>query len=225
MEKILGESSDLKNYILRKGVSESVPARSLRLLTQEHELSRMLSSAEQVQLLCLLLKLTQAKKVAEVGVFTGYSTLRMAEALSESGHIFACDISDQWMQTGVPFWEEAGVDHKITPVIAPAEDTLSEFLDQGQADTFDLIYIDADKVNYLTYYQLAKQLVRPGGLVVVDNTLWGGQVVDSEDDTDDTVAIRKLNTFISKDVDVERVLLPVGDGLTIAMRPVLLAER
>ena len=218
MEKILGESQDLQNYIMCKGISESSNAKALRLATQKQEFACMMSSCEQVQLLCLLLNLIQAERVIEVGVFTGYSTLRMAEVLPESGQIYACDISEERMQIGEQFWKKAGVDHKITPVIAPAMETLGGMLDQGMSGKFDLVYIDADKINQLKYYKLAHQLVRPGGLVLIDNTLWSGQVIDLDDDSSDTEAIRELNTFVSNDASVEHVLLPIGDGVTITMR-------
>lgn len=218
MEKILGTNPGLSEYILQHGVTESGYAKELREQTKMQESGRMISSAEQVQLVTLLAKLIGAKRVAEVGVFTGYSTLRMAEALADDAQIYACDITDEWMKVGQPFWQAAGVENKIIPKIAPAAETLESFILEGKSNTFDLIYIDADKVNNLTYYKQAYQLVRSGGLIIVDNVLWSGQVTDPEDDTEDTVAIREANEFIHQDERVEKVLLPVGDGVTIALK-------
>ena len=211
-------SDSLREYIIQHGVSESASAESLRLLTGTHERGGMASSAEQVQLICLLIRLTKAKRLIEVGVYTGYSTLRMAEILPDDGMILACDVTDEWLKLGQPYWQEAGVTQKIKPIIAPAAESMQGLLSDGKGAAFDLIYIDADKENYPVYYELAYQLVRPGGLIIIDNTLWGGKVLDAADDSVDTQAICSLNKKVNKDARVERAMLPIGDGVTVIMK-------
>jgi len=214
----MDKSSKLQQYAVCHGLNESSIAKSLREMTDEQDCAISMSSPEQVQLMTLLVKLINAKKIIEIGVLTGYTTLRLAEALPESGEILACDITDKWMKVGEAYWKDAEVDHKIKPMIAPATKTLQTLIDEGRKEEFDLVYIDADKTNYGTYYALAKQLVRVGGLIIVDNTLWDGQVLDPDDDTEDTVAIRALNNRIHKDKSVDQVLLPIGDGVTIVLK-------
>ena len=211
-------SASLHQYILERGTSESSHAQKLRHATEQHEMMRMMSSPEQTQLLVLLLQLIAAKRVIEIGVYSGYSTLRMAEALPDIGEIFACDISEEWMQIGKPFWQEAQVNHKIIPVIAPALDTLQRFIDEGQAGLFDLIYIDADKSNNIAYYHLALQLIRSKGLIVIDNMFLGQRVLNLHDDSTETTAVRELAALIHADRSVTSVLLPVGDGISVMMK-------
>lgn len=218
MGKTASISYELHNYILTNGISESTSAKKLRHATKQHEMMRMMSSPEQVQLLVLLLQLISAERVIEIGVYSGYSTLRMAETLPDTGRVFACDISEQWMQIGKPFWQEAGADHKIVPMIAPALETLQRFIDENQAGLFDLIYIDADKNNNINYYQMAKQLVRKNGLIVIDNMFLGEAVLDPKDTSADTVAMKKLAEIIHQDDTVTSVLLPVGDGISVIMK-------
>lgn len=164
-----------------------------------------------------LIRLMSAKKTIEIGTFTGYSTLAVALALPEEGEIIACDISEEWTALGKKKWEQAGVAHKINLRLAPAVDTLDALLADGQESSFDFAFIDADKANYLAYYEKCLQLVRKGGVIAIDNVLWGGSVINSERNDEDTKAIRKLNEFIAKDNRVSVSMVPIGDGLTLAV--------
>ena len=151
-------------------------------------------------------------------MFTGYSSLATALALPPDGRIVACDVSEEWTAIARRYWEQGGVAHKIDLHIAPATSTLDALLGQGQAGTFDLAFIDADKTNYQAYYERALQLLRPGGLVLIDNTLWSGRVADPAATDPDTVALRELNATLLRDERVDLSLLPVGDGLTLALK-------
>jgi predicted O-methyltransferase YrrM len=172
---------------------------------------------DQGQFMALLAKAIRAERTIEVGVFTGYSSLAVALALPLHGRIVACDISDEWTSIARRYWEEAGVLNKVALRLAPAAQTLKGLLDSGQTG-FDMAFIDADKPSYDTYYELCLQLLRPGGLILIDNTLWSGKVADDSANDEDTNAIRAINQKIGKDERVEQVLLTVGDGLTIAMK-------
>lgn len=163
----------------------------------------------------LLVRLIGAKRTLEVGVFTGYSSLAVAMALPEDGQIIACDVSEEWASIGRRYWQKAGVGHKIALNLGPATDTLQKLLDQGGADQFDFAFIDADKENYDTYYERCLQLVRVGGLIGIDNVLWGGSVIDDERQDADTKAIRALNKKLHGDERVDISLVPIGDGLTL----------
>ena len=164
-----------------------------------------------------LIRLMSAKKTIEIGTFTGYSTLAVALALPEEGEIIACDISEEWTALGKKKWEQAGVAHKINRRLAPAVDTLDALLADGQESSFDFAFIDADKGNYPAYYEKCLKLVRKGGVIAIDNVLWGGSVIDSERNDEDTKAIRKLNEFIANDKRVSLSMVPIGDGLTLAV--------
>jgi caffeoyl-CoA O-methyltransferase len=181
-------------------------------------MARMQVSPEQGQFMALLVELIGARTALEVGVFTGYSSLRVALALPDDGAIVACDVSERWTDIGRRYWKEAGVEHKIDLRIAPAVETLDALLDEGRSSSFDFAFIDADKENYAEYYERCLTLVRPRGLVAIDNTLWSGAVADVSDEGDDTIAIRALNEHIYADDRVTMSLLPVGDGLTLAVR-------
>ncbi|MEM8861350.1 MAG: class I SAM-dependent methyltransferase [Chloroflexota bacterium] len=173
---------------------------------------------DQGQFLSLILQLMGAKRTIEVGVFTGYSTLWTALALPEDGYILACDVSEKSASVGRPYWEEAMVTGKIDLVLRPADHTLQEIIDDGQSGTFDFAFIDADKSGYATYYELCLQLLRPGGLIAVDNVLWGGAVANPSRRDADTETIRALNTKIFNDDRVSISLVPVGDGLFLAKK-------
>lgn len=175
-------------------------------------------SAEQGHFMALLTRLLNARKVLEVGVFTGYSALTVATALPEDGKLIACDVSHEWTSIGQRYWQEAGVAHKIDLRIAPALETLDSLIADGHASSFDFAFIDADKPNYDGYYERMLQLLRPGGLIAIDNTLWSGMVADPEKNDESTVALRALNAKIRDDHRVHLSLLPVGDGLTLAMK-------
>jgi predicted O-methyltransferase YrrM len=179
-------------------------------------------SPEQGQLMQLLVRLMGARRTLEVGVFTGYSSLAVALALPEDGRILACDLSEEYTAIARRHWQAAGVAHKIELVIGPALATLDARLARGEAGRYDFAFIDADKGNYTGYYERALELVRPGGLIAVDNTLWGGAVADETDHSDDTVALRRFNQQLLGDGRVDLSLVPIGDGLTLARRRVQL---
>ena len=178
----------------------------------------MQTSPEQGQFMYLLTKLIAAKNIIEVGVFTGYSTLYLALAVPDDGKIIACDVNEEWTSLGRRYWEKAGVDHKIELILAPAGNTLQGLLDAGKSNSFDMAFIDADKVNYDIYYELCLQLIRPGGLILVDNTMWEGKVIDPAITDPDTQAIRDLNSKLLHDERVDLSMLPIGDGLTLARK-------
>jgi predicted O-methyltransferase YrrM len=190
----------------------------LRAETLQLPMAGMQISVEQGRFMELVMQLIQAKKVLEVGVFTGYSALVVAQALPEEGRLIACDVSEEWTAIGRRYWQEAGVAHKIDLRIAPALRTLDDLLADGHAGTFDFAFIDADKSNYDTYYERILQLLRPCGLIAIDNTLWGGRVADEAVQDEDTVALRTLNAKLRDDPRVTVSVLPVGDGLTLALK-------
>jgi len=175
-------------------------------------------SPEQGQFMRLLIELMGASRAIEVGTFTGYSALQVALALPEDGHLIACDVSEEWTNIGRPFWAADGVDHKIDLRLGPAADTLKSLIAEGKAGTYDFAFIDADKVNYPTYYELCLTLLRPGGLLAIDNVIWGGSVADPNDTDPDTEAIRAVNRRAHGDERITLSMLPIGDGLTLARK-------
>lgn len=177
---------------------------------------KMVSSPEQVQFITLLIKLMGAKRVLELGTFTGYTTLAIAKALPESGRIITCDIQAKFTSIGQRYWEEAGVRDKITAVMMPALSYLDERLLQGECERFDFAYVDADKKNYHAYFEKLLMLVRPGGLIVIDNVLWAGEVINQDNHDANTQAIRHFNDLLKHDERVELSIIPLGDGLTLA---------
>jgi len=181
-------------------------------------MAQMQIGPEQGQFMALLVELMGARNALEIGTFTGYSALAVALALPEGGRLVACDISEEWTAVGRRYWEEAGVAHKIDLRLAPALETLDALLTEGRAGAFDFAFIDADKEGYDAYYERSLELVRTGGLIAFDNTLWGGKVVDPTATDVDTEAIRAINTKLAGDERVTLSLLPVGDGLTLARK-------
>jgi predicted O-methyltransferase YrrM len=175
-------------------------------------------SPDQGQFMALLVQLMGARHTLEVGVFTGYSSLAVALALPADGSIVACDVSEEFTSVARRYWKEAGVDHMIDLRLRPAIETLSEMLAQGQHGRFDFVFIDADKSNYEGYYECALELVRPGGLIAVDNVLWSGRVADPNENDADTVALRAFNHRLHGDARVALCMLPVADGLTLALK-------
>jgi caffeoyl-CoA O-methyltransferase len=171
-------------------------------------------SPEQGQFMALLVKLMVARKILEIGTFTGYSSTAMALALPDDGLIVCCDLSWSWTAKAREYWQEAGVDNKIDLRLAPALSTVNLLIEEGW-DDFDIVFIDADKENYLNYYEAALKLLRPGGLIMVDNVLWGGDVVNEANHEPSTEAIRAFNRFVRQDDRVEISLIPVGDGLSL----------
>ncbi len=212
--KSLGLSPSLYGYLLENGVRETPLLAELR-----HETSRLAESVmqiapEQGQFMALLVELLGCQSILEVGTFTGYSTLAMAQALPETGRVVACDLNEQWTGIAKRYWQRAGLSERIELRLGPARETLVELLTQGRS--FDLMFIDADKANYRHYYELGLKLVVPGGLILIDNVLWSGRVVDAQVNDPDTVEIRRLNQFLAQDSRVSLSTLPVADGLTLA---------
>ena len=205
-------------YLLRFSLRETEVMRRLREHTATLRYSNMQIAPEQGQFMALLARLMGARKAIEVGTFTGYSALAVASALPEDGRLIACDVSEEWTGIARRYWAEAGIENKIELRLAPALQTLDELLAEGQAGGFDFAFIDADKGNYINYYERLLQLIRPGGLITVDNVLWAGQVADPAEDGDDTVAIRAFNQHLSEDERVWLSLVPIGDGLTLALK-------
>lgn len=206
------------DYILQHSLREPPLLARLREETAALPMFRMQTPPEHGQLLRLIVKMTGARRTLEVGVFTGYSSLSVAAALPDDGKIVACDVSEEYTQVARRYWAEAGVESKIDLVIAPASETLTALLAQGGAGTFDFAFIDADKSGYRNYYDLCLALLRRGGVVAIDNTLWNGKVWDAEKNDADTVAIRQLNDFIHSDERVDQLLVPIADGLTLAVK-------
>lgn len=192
-----------------------------RLRTETLELgpiSEMQISWVQGRFMQLLVRLIGAMKYLEVGVFTGYSTLAVAEAMAGGGKITALDISQDWTGMAQRYWKEAGVDNKINLKLGDAGEAMQALLDAGKGETYDLAFIDADKPNIPNYFDYCLKLVRPGGLIIVDNVLWSGAVIDADDQSDDTVAIRAFNDAVMGDDRVFYSMLPVGDGLVLAQK-------
>jgi len=207
----------LYDYVLAHSLREHPEQTALREATASHPHGMMQIAAEQGQFMALLVKLIAARRAIEIGVFTGYSALSVALALPDDGRLVACDISDENVKLGVPHWQRAGVADKIDLRIAPAADTLRSLLANGEAGRFDFVFIDADKTGYDTYYEHALALLRSGGLVVVDNTLWSGAVAKPSTSAD-TLALQSLNAKIHQDERVDMVLLPFSDGVTLARK-------
>ncbi|HEX4510096.1 MAG TPA: class I SAM-dependent methyltransferase [Burkholderiaceae bacterium] len=207
----------LYDYVLAHGVREHPEQVALREATRTHRHSGMQISPEQGALMALLVKLIGARRTIEVGVFTGYSALSVALALPSGGRVLACDIETKYTDVGQPHWQRAGVADRIDLRIAPAVDTLDACLAAGEADRYDFAFIDADKPAYDAYYERCLRLVRPGGLLMIDNTLWGGDVATESQD-ESTRALQALNRKIHADDRVDTVLLPFSDGVTLARR-------
>ena len=215
---VLPYSIELRNYLWEKGLDENPVLKRLREETENHPFALMQICPEQGALMANLVRLISAKKAIEVGTFTGYSALAVALALPEDGYLLACDISEEFTSIGKPYWEEAGVSENIDLQIAPAIETLKSKIEDGESNTYDFAFIDADKINYLNYYELCLDLIRPGGVIAIDNVLWGGSVIDSARSDDDTKAIREINDFIVSDKRVNISMIPVGDGVTLAVK-------
>ncbi|ABA21275.1 O-methyltransferase, family 3 [Trichormus variabilis ATCC 29413] len=214
----IGLDEQLYDYLLTNSVREPEILWKLRQETANHPNGRMQISPEQGQFMRLLVQLLGAKKTLEVGVFTGYSSLSVALALPDDGKIVACDVSEEFTAIARRYWQQAGVADKIDLRLAPALLTLDALLADGQAGTFDFAFIDADKENYDGYYERALQLVRPGGLIAIDNVLWSGRVADPQIQDESTRIIRALNQKLHDDERVTLSLVPIGDGLTLALK-------
>ena len=213
-----GLDDRLTDYLRSLSLREPEILQQLRQETATHPMAQMQIAPEQGQFMALLVKLMNAKKTLEVGVFTGYSSLAVAIALPEDGQIIACDVSEEYTAIARRYWQKAGVSHKINLCIAPALETLDRLLAEGEGETFDFAFIDADKSNYSAYYDRAFALVRSGGLIAVDNVLWSGRVADPEVTDNRTQSIRDFNQKLHQDQNITLSLVPIADGLTLAVK-------
>ena len=208
----------LREYLLNISVKESEILRELREETAQMEYSAMQISPEQGAFMSFLVELIQAKRTLEIGVFTGYSALVVAMALPEDGIVTACDVSEEWANVGMKYWKKAQVENKINLRIAPALKTLDQLLSEGKQGTYDFAFIDADKIEYQGYFDKSLELLRIGGLIAIDNVLWGGSVIDDSIQDSSTKAIREFNENLSSDPRVSISMVPIGDGLTLACK-------
>ncbi|GAA4473406.1 class I SAM-dependent methyltransferase [Phytohabitans houttuyneae] len=212
-------TQEIRDYVREISLREDPVLAELRELTARLPAgAAMQVMAEEAQLLALLVSLAGATSVLEVGTFTGYSTLCMARALAPGGTVVTCDISDRWPAIAAEYWRRAGVDDRIEVRIGDARQTLAALADERGPDSFDFAFIDADKAGYPAYFEAAVALVRPGGLIVIDNTLFFGRVVDPAAQDSDTVAIRALNASLRDDPRVDISLLTMADGITLARK-------
>ena len=210
----LNIDNHLFQYLLDNTLREHPAQAALREATRSHTYAGMQIAPDQGQLMALLVRLIAARRTLEIGTFTGYSALTVALALPDDGHLLACDISDEFTRIGRPYWVEAGVADKIELVLAPALDTLNARLAAGEAGSYDFAFIDADKTGYDAYVERCLQLLRPGGLIAIDNTLWNGSVAKPATSAD-TAALQTLNAKLHRDERVDLAMLTVGDGLTL----------
>lgn len=208
----------LYDYILESSLRDQPVLKKLREKTAEIPMSIMQISPDQGQFMAFMAKTIGAKKTLEVGVFTGYSSLIIAQALPDDGKVIACDISEEYTRIAKPFWEEAGVAHKIDLRIGPAIESLDALIADGQSGTFDFAFIDADKETYPQYYERSLQLIRPGGIILLDNAFLGGRVADTSNTNETTSIMRKLNNDLKNDDRVDVSLLSIGDGLYLACK-------
>lgn len=216
--RTIGLDDRLYGYLCTVSLREPEVLARLRAETRALPWAGMQISPEQGQFMALLIRLIGASRILEIGTFTGYSALAMALAMAEGGRIVACDVSAEWTAIARRHWADAGVAGRIELRLAPALTTLADLLEAGEAGRFDFAFIDADKENYRAYYEGCLRLVRPGGLIAIDNTLWAGRVADPACDDADTRAIRALNAFLHTDDRIDLSLVPIGDGLTLARR-------
>src|SRR5688572_23571533 len=203
----------ISRYIAEHAVREPQVLRELRKATAPVKWSGMQIGADQGHLMALLVKLMGAKRCLEIGTYTGYSALAVALALPEDGKIICCDVSEEWTNLGKPFWKKAGMEKKIDLRIAPALETLKKL-----KGPFDFVFIDADKENYLNYYERCLDLLRPGGLIVVDNVLWSGEVANQDAKDKLTLALREFNDRVYRDERVDLAMLSIGDGVTLVLK-------
>ena len=214
----IGLDKRLNDYVAKNHPAEHPVMAKLRVATAPMPMAIMQIAPEQAAFLTFLVRLIGATNALEVGTFTGYSALAVALALPKGGKLVACDISEEWTSIGRPYWKEAGVAGKIDLRLGPAVETLKALLREGRAGTFDFAFIDAAKSEYDAYFESTLRLVRKGGLIALDNMLQGGRVVDAKARDADTRAIKALNAKIAADPRVDAVLLPLGDGVTVARR-------
>ena len=208
----------IRRYIVEHSVRDSELLRELREVTAKEPMARMQVSPDEGQFLALLVQAIGAKRCLEIGTFTGYSALCVAQVLPADGRLVCVDKSEDWTTVARGFWERAGVAGRIDLALGPALSILDGMLEEGQASTYDFAFVDADKTNHANYYERCLRLVRSGGIVAIDNTLWSGAVADPGDQEADTNAVRALNDLLHRDERVAIAMLPVGDGLTLALK-------
>ena len=208
----------LSRYLLNTGVRESSYLKQLREETHHREDHMMQIAPEQGQFMAMLVQLLNAKNIIEIGVFTGYSSLAMAEVLPQEGQIIACDINEETTAVAQKYWDKAGVANHIDLRLAPALDTLQSLLNEGKHNSIDMVFIDADKPAYDAYYEKSLELLRPGGMILLDNMLWSGLVADDSIQDECTEALRQLNQKIHQDDRVNMVLLPLADGISMVRK-------
>jgi predicted O-methyltransferase YrrM len=218
MSRQITLTASLQAYIRQVGVREDADLAALREETAKHAYALMQISAEQGHFMALLVRLLGARKCLEIGVFTGYSAMVVAKAMGKEGKLIALDVSEEFTAIGRRHWAKAGISEQIELRLGPAAESLQALMAAGESNSFDFAFIDADKNNYDTYYEQALKLVRRGGLIAIDNVLWSGAVVNAADQSADTLAIRALNEKIHADPRVDATLLPIGDGLTLALK-------
>ncbi len=211
-------TDSLYEYLKDVSLREPEILQRLRYETDGLPMGRMQITPDEGQFLALLVRLLGARNTLEIGVFTGYSCLAVARALPEDGRIVACDMSEEWTAIARRYWEEAGVAHKIDLRMGPALKTLESLLKEGRAGSFDFAFIDADKENYESYFEHCYTLLRTGGLIAVDNIFWKGTVIDADCQEESTKAIRRFNEKIHYDERVDLSTIPVGDGVTLALK-------
>jgi len=216
--KTIALTDELYQYLLSISLREPSILQRLREETASYPQAGMQIAPEQGQFMALLVILMGARRVLELGTFTGYSSLCMAMAMPSHGKVITCDASAEWTAVARRYWKEAGVENRIELRLGPALDSLDKLLAEGQERKFDLVFIDADKENYLGYYEYSLQLLRPGGLVLVDNVLWSGKVIEPDMQDKDTIAIRTFNEYLKKDTRITLSVLPLADGLTLAVK-------
>jgi predicted O-methyltransferase YrrM len=216
--RTLQMTDEVYDYLLDVSLREPPILKELRERTAEIPGFQMQISPEQGQFMALLVLLTGARRCLEIGVFTGYSSLATALALPEDGRLLACDVNEEYTTVAREFWERAGIADKIELRLSPATDTLDSLLAAGQAGDFDFAFIDADKTSYLGYFERCLALLRPGGLIAVDNTLWSGRLVDEREQDGDCQALREFNRTLHRDDRVDLSMVPIGDGLTLARK-------
>lgn len=207
------------DYLLAVSLKEPALLKQLREETAGIEFSEMQIAPEQGQFMALLVRLIGARQALEIGTFTGYSSICIAGALKAGGELVCCDDSSEWTAIAKKYWRDAGLEDRINFKLGDAGATLQALIDEGRAETFDFIFIDADKQNYPRYYELSFELLRPGGLMAVDNTLWSGDVADPNNMEPGTRAIRRFNEMLKNDDSVDISLVPIGDGLTLVRKP------
>ena len=217
-KRTLEVSDSLYEYLLQTSSRESDVLTELAAVTAKDPMARMQIASEQGQFMGLLVKLIGARNIIEVGTFTGYSSICMAQNMVRPARIVCCDLDEHWTNIAQQYWKKAGVEDICELTLAPALDTLTSLIKSGQQRTFDLAFIDADKENYDHYYEACLKLIRPGGLILIDNTLWGGRVADRLINDVDTQSIRALNAKLQQDNRIELSQLPIADGLTLCLK-------